>query len=99
MSAAGCVQQPKHDGCILRRQRLASTRGTRTGSYPHVVTITASAAAARVGEADQQARQIAAGRCGRWTSKAPERLHYGFHEAAHRDAFVLWLTLSGIDFG
>jgi len=53
----------------------------------------------RLAEIDQQARSVSAGRCGRWTSEAPARLYVGFNEASHRDAFVLWLTLSGIDFG
>jgi hypothetical protein len=53
--------------------------------------------AERVAEIDAEARRISAGRCGRWTS--PDKLHVGFVEAPHRDAFVLWLTLSGIELG
>jgi hypothetical protein len=48
-------------------------------------------------EIDAQARRVSAGRCGRWTS--PGKLHVGFVEAAHRDAFALWLTMSGFDVG
>lgn len=51
----------------------------------------------RVAEIDGEARRLSAGRCGRWTS--PGKLHVGFGEAAHRDAFVLWLSLSGIECG
>ena len=51
----------------------------------------------RVAEIDAEARRVSAGRCGRWTS--PGKLHVGFAEAAHRDAFVLWLSLSGIECG
>jgi hypothetical protein len=96
MAAAGTAEamMPR------RAPRPRSSRG-RDASYPYVVTIPAVASepGSRLAEIDQAARSVSAGRCGRWTSGTPERLHVGFNEAAHRDAFVLWLTLSGIDFG
>lgn len=83
----------------MRRQRAVAARGNRAASYPYVVTIPMPSEPLRIAEIDRQAQSIAAGRCGRWTSKAPDRLHVGFHEAAHRDAFVLWLAMSGIETG
>lgn len=86
---------------MARRAPAARSSATRAASYPLVVNIPVPSGGLgpRLTEIDQEARRIAAGRCGRWTSKAPERLHVGFNEAAQRDAFVLWLTLSGIEFG
>jgi hypothetical protein len=79
-----------------RRAPAGRKAGTRSASYAHVVTLPTQPAE-RVVEIDAEARRISAGRCGRWTS--PDKLHVGFVEAAHRDTFVLWLTLSGIEFG
>ena len=83
---------------MARRAPAGRSARTRAASYAHVVSLPMPPAE-RVGEIDAEARRVSAGRCGRWTSAAPERLHVGFTEAAHRDAFVLWLTLSGIEFG
>ncbi len=77
-----------------RRAPAGRKAGTRAASYAHVVSLPMQPAE-RVMEIDAEARRVSAGRCGRWTS--PGRLHVGFTEAAHRDAFVLWLTLAGID--
>ena len=81
---------------MARRAPAGRSARTRAATYAHVVTLP-SQPAERVVEMDREARRIAAGRCGRWSS--PGKLHVGFVEAAHRDAFVLWLTLSGIEFG
>jgi hypothetical protein len=70
----------------------------RAASYAHVVSMPMPPVE-RIAAIDAEARRVSAGRCGRWTSKAPDKLHVGFTEAAHRDAFVLWLTLSGIETG
>ena len=79
-----------------RRAPAGRTAGTRAASYAHVVTLPMPPTE-RVAAIDAEARRISAGRCGRWTS--PGKLHVGFAEAAHRDAFVLWLTLPGIECG
>lgn len=76
----------------LRARNPRSTR-TRGAPYAHVVTMPMPPAE-RVAEIDAEALRISAGRCGRWTS--PGKLHVGFAEAAHRDVFVLWLTMSGL---
>ncbi len=81
---------------MARRAPAGRTAATRTATYAHVVSLPTQAAG-RVAEIDAEARRISAGRCGRWSS--PGTLHVGFAEAAHRDAFVLWLTLSGIECG
>jgi hypothetical protein len=81
---------------MARRAPAGRKAGTRAASYPHVVSLPLQSAE-RVREIDAEARRISAGRCGRWT--VPDKLHVGFVEAAHRDAFALWLTMSGIDFG
>ena len=82
----------------MKRQR-ATARAGRTGSHPHIVTLALppDGLALDLGEIDREARRISAGRCGRWTS--PGKLHVGFAEPAHRDAFVLWLTMSGVECG
>lgn len=79
-----------------RRAPSSRSAATRAAIYAHVVTMPMPPAEL-VAEIDGEARRIAVGRCGRWTS--PNRLHVGFVEASHRDTFVLWLTLSGIEFG
>ena len=81
---------------MARRAPAGRRAGTRAASYAHVVTMP-TPPVERVAEIDAEARRVSAGRCGRWTS--PGKLHVGFAEAAHRDAFVLWLTLSGIECG
>lgn len=80
---------------MTRRARIGRPAGLRAASYGFVVNLPMQPAE-RVAEIDAEARRISGGRCGRWT--APDKLHIGFVEAAHRDAFVLWLTLSGIAF-
>lgn len=80
----------------MARRAPAGRKATRDASYAFVVTL-AMQPSERVAEIDAQARRVSAGRCGRWISAG--KLHVGFAEAPHRDAFVLWLTLSEIDFG
>lgn len=81
---------------MARRAPAGRRAGTRAASYAHVVSLPMQPHE-RVAEIDASARGVSAGRCGRWTS--PGKLHVGFAEAAHRDAFVLWLAMSGIDVG
>ena len=81
---------------MARRAPAGRKAGTRAASYAHVVSLPLQPAE-RVAEIDAEARRVSAGRCGRWTSL--DKLHVGFVEASHRDAFVLWLTLSGIENG
>ncbi|MGE3650948.1 MAG: hypothetical protein AB7G10_21635 [Reyranellaceae bacterium] len=81
---------------MARRAAAGRRAGTRAASWAHVVTMPMPPVE-RVAEIDAEARRVSAGRCGRWTS--PGKLHVGFAEAAHRDAFVLWLSLSGIECG
>ncbi len=77
----------------MARRAPAARKAARAASYAHVVTLPMQPPA-RVAEIDAEARRVSAGRCGRWTS--PGKLHVGFAEAAHRDAFALWLTMSGL---
>ncbi|MBX3503665.1 MAG: hypothetical protein KF889_29840 [Alphaproteobacteria bacterium] len=80
----------------MARRAPAGRKLARDATYAHVVTLPMQPPGC-VAEIDAEARRIAAGRCGRWTSSG--RLHVGFAEAAHRDAFVLWLAVAGIETG
>jgi hypothetical protein len=84
---------------MARRAPSGRSSAARTAIYAHVVTVPlpSEGLGPWVTEIDREAQRIAAGRCGRWTS--PGHLHVGFSEAAHRDAFVLWLAMSGIECG
>ena len=78
----------------MARRALAGRSASRhAASYAYVVSLP-TPPAERVAAIDAEARRVSAGRCGRWTSAG--KLHVGFAESAHRDAFVLWLTMTGL---
>jgi hypothetical protein len=79
---------------MAHRARARRSAGRCAASHAFVVELP-TPLAERVAEIDAEARRVSAGRCGRW--RTPGKLHIGFAEAAHRDAFVLWLTMSGLE--